>query len=138
MKLLSLLKNVKVIALDTAPFIYFIEENPTRINSLFLKVIAAAAALILFTASAPAAFAAPADQPMPYTVDPTRKVREACNLDSICNEWAMHDLKNAYTAAIVSSLNDPDVKVTAELLTKTATNRPMGCDSKGRGRDHSK
>ena len=32
LKLLSLLKNAKVIALDTAPFIYFIEENPTYIN----------------------------------------------------------------------------------------------------------
>jgi hypothetical protein len=32
LKLLSLLKNANVIALDTAPFIYFIEENPTYIN----------------------------------------------------------------------------------------------------------
>jgi predicted nucleic acid-binding protein len=32
LKLLSLLKNAKVIALDTTPFIYFIEENPTYIN----------------------------------------------------------------------------------------------------------
>jgi hypothetical protein len=32
LKLLSLLKNAKAIAQDTAPFIYFIEENPTYIN----------------------------------------------------------------------------------------------------------
>lgn len=32
LKLLSLLKNAKAVALDTAPFIYFIEENPTYIN----------------------------------------------------------------------------------------------------------
>ncbi len=32
MKLLSLLKKAKVIALDTAPFIYLIEENPTYIT----------------------------------------------------------------------------------------------------------
>lgn len=32
MSLLSLLKNAKSIALDTAPFIYFIEETPTYIN----------------------------------------------------------------------------------------------------------
>jgi hypothetical protein len=31
---------------------------------------------------------------------------------------SLHDLKNAYTAAIASSLDDTDVKVTAELLTK--------------------
>ncbi len=32
MKLLNLLKDAKSIAVDTAPFIYFIEENPTYIN----------------------------------------------------------------------------------------------------------
>ena len=32
MKLLSLLKDAKSVAVDTAPFIYFIEENPTYIN----------------------------------------------------------------------------------------------------------
>lgn len=32
MKLLDLLKDAKSIAVDTAPFIYFIEENPTYIN----------------------------------------------------------------------------------------------------------
>ena len=37
---------------------------------------------------------------------------------AICDEWAMIDLKNAYTAAIASSLDDSDVKVTAELLTQ--------------------
>jgi hypothetical protein len=195
-----------------------------RYKILVLKV-ATAAALILFAASSPAAPAAPDDQPMPYTVDPTRKVRMACDLDSmkgmeglavgeivynfrqcfqkagydfdksilhlaadygnnpqsfndprrmvsgmtialpvhaiaaqaqqkdidlrryfpadevaaiaqvskaasnlkkrweedtaaICDEWAMIDLKNAYTAAVASSLDDPDVKVTAELLTQ--------------------
>ncbi|HOD57407.1 MAG: hypothetical protein LMBGKNDO_01783 [Bacteroidales bacterium] len=31
-KLLNLLKNAQTIALDTAPFIYFIEENPTYIS----------------------------------------------------------------------------------------------------------
>ena len=192
----------------------------------FLNV--AAAAVILFTMSSPAASAAysvPADQPMPYTVDPTRKVCVACNLDSlkgleglavgeivynyrqcfqkagydfdksilhfaadygnnpqsfndprrmvsgmtiglpvhaiavqaqqkeidlrryfpadeiaaiaqvskaasnlkkrweedtvaICDEMSLHDLKNAYTAAIASSLDDPVVKVTAQLLTQ--------------------
>jgi hypothetical protein len=190
---------------------------------LFLKV--AAAAVILFTTASPAAFAVPADQPMPYTVEPTRKVRIACNLDSlkalegltveeivynyrqcfqkagydfdksilhfaadygknpqsfndprrmvsgmtiglpvhaiaaqaqqkqddlrryfpadevaaiaqvskvasnlkkrweedteaICDEWAMIDLKNAYISAIASSLDDLNVKITAELLTQ--------------------
>ena len=191
-------------------------------RQMFLKVVAA---VILFTASSPIAFAAAADQPMPYTVDPTRKVRMACNMDSmkgieglavgeivyiyrqcfqkagydfdksilhfaadygnnpqsfndphrmisgmtiglpvhviaaqaqqtevdlrryfpadevtaiaqvskaashlkkrceddtaaICDEISLRDLKNAYTAAIASSLDDPDVKVTAELLTQ--------------------
>jgi hypothetical protein len=37
---------------------------------------------------------------------------------AICDEWAMIDLKNAYTAAIASSLDNPDVKVTDELLTQ--------------------
>jgi len=37
---------------------------------------------------------------------------------AICDEWAMHDLKNAYTAAIASSLDDQNVQVTAELLTQ--------------------
>jgi len=32
LKLLSLLKNAQVVALDTSPFIYFIEENPTYIS----------------------------------------------------------------------------------------------------------
>jgi len=32
LKLLNLLKDAKSIAVDTAPFIYFIEENPTYIN----------------------------------------------------------------------------------------------------------
>ena len=191
---------------------------------LVWKVVAA---IILFTASLPAAPAVvvPADQPMPYTVSPTQKVRTACNLDSlkglegltvgeivynyrlcfqkagydfdksilhfavdygnnpqsfndprrmvsgmtiglpvhtiaaqarqkqddlcryfpadevaaiavaskagsnlkkrweedteaICDEWAMIDLKNAYISAIASSIDDPDVKVTAELLTQ--------------------
>jgi len=53
-----------------------------RYRCLVLKVVAAAIA-ILFTAPVPAAFAAPSDQPMPYTVDPTRKVRIACDLDSL-------------------------------------------------------
>jgi hypothetical protein len=88
-----------------------------RHRCLVLKVLAFVA-VILFTALSPAAFAGPADQPMPYTVEPTRQVRETCNLDSICNDWAMHDLKNAYAAAIASSLDDPNVKVTAELLTQ--------------------
>jgi len=197
-----------------------------RNRCLVLKI--AAAAVVLFTASSPAitaAYAASADQPMPYTVEPTQKVRAACNLDSvkgfeglavgeivytyrqcfqkagydfdksilhfaadyrnnpksfndprrmisgmtiglpvqaitaqaqekqddlrryfpadevaaiaqisqaasnlkkrweedtvaICDEWAMHDLKNAYTAAIASSLDDQNVQVTAELLTQ--------------------
>jgi hypothetical protein len=53
-----------------------------RHKILFLKVVAAAA-IILFTASSPTATAAavPADQPMPYTVEPTRKVIVACNID---------------------------------------------------------
>jgi len=197
-----------------------------RYRYLVLKI--ATAAVILFAVAspaAPAAYPVPADQPMPYTVEPTRKVRVACNLDSmkdmeglavgeivynyrqcfqkagydfdksilhfatdygnnprsfndprrmvsgmtiglpvhaiatqaqqkevdlrryfpadevaaiaqvstaasnlkkrweedtaaICDEMSLHDLKNAYTAAIASSLDNPDVKVTAELLTQ--------------------
>jgi hypothetical protein len=32
LRLLNLLEDAKSVALDTAPFIYFIEENPTYIN----------------------------------------------------------------------------------------------------------
>ena len=190
----------------------------------FLVLKVAVAAAILSTTLSPAAYPVLADQPMPYTVPPTQKVRIACNMDSlkgleglavgeivynyrqcfqkagydfdksilhfaadygnnpqsfndprrmvsgmtiglpvhaiaaqaqqkqddlrryfpadevaaiaqvskaasnlkkrweedtvaICDEMSLHDLKNAYTAAIASSLDDPDVKVTAELLT---------------------
>ncbi|MFZ4439686.1 MAG: hypothetical protein ACOYOS_14760 [Syntrophales bacterium] len=193
-----------------------------------LALNVAAAVVILFTMSLPAASAAypvPTDQPMPYTGDPTRKVRVACDLDSmkgpeglalgqivynyrqcfqkagydfdksilhfvadywnnpqsfndprrmvsgmtiglpvhtiaakalqkqddlrrdfpadevaaiaqvskaastlkkrwyedtaaICDEWAMIDLKNAYISTIATSLDDPDVMVTAALLTQ--------------------
>ena len=41
LRLLKLLKNAKYIALDTAPFIYFIEENPTHIGivePMFLEI----------------------------------------------------------------------------------------------------
>jgi hypothetical protein len=44
-----------------------------------MKIIAAA---LFFAASCPAADAAFADQPMPYTEEPTQKVSKACNLDS--------------------------------------------------------
>jgi len=191
----------------------------------FLVLKVAVAAVILSTTLSPAAYPVLADQPMPYTVPPTQKVRLACNMDSlegleglavgeivynyrqcfqkagydfdksilhfaadygnnpqsfndprrmvsgmtiglpvhtiavqaqqkqddlrryfpadeaaaiavassagsnlkkrweedteaICDEWAMIDLKNAYISAIASSLDDPDVKVTAELLTQ--------------------
>ena len=191
----------------------------------FLVLKVAVAAVILSTTLSPAAYPVLADQPMPYTVPPTQKVRLACNMDSlegleglavgeivytyrrcfqqagydfdksilhfaadygnnpqsfndprrmvsgmtiglpvhtiavqaqekqddlrryfpadevtaiavaskagsnlkkrweedtedICDEWAMIDIKNAYTAAIASSLDEPDIKITAELLTQ--------------------
>lgn len=51
----------------------------SRCRLLCIKIIAAA---VFFTASSPAAVAAFADQPMPYTDEPTQKVSEACHLDS--------------------------------------------------------
>lgn len=51
----------------------------SRSRLLYRKIIAA---VLLFTASCPAAGAAFADKPMPWADEPTQKVSEACHLDS--------------------------------------------------------